>query len=224
MSDLSVVVCLRLDHRSSSEGLEKFKSCIAKCPFVETTLEVTGTFDLIVEGRCGSLAEYMEKVDFLRPQLAEFVTRFETNFVCKRVDQKCSDEGTVALWLPLEGGHKRVEAHLIDKIVAECDYMRVHVGEWNCLVHSTMRRLREKLNGSRFIQLHRSTLVRIEFIDQLIHHDRGWKARLQDGTLVNVAKSHVKGVLGLITEASSTSPQGSVKPRRKSDMPTPTYN
>lgn len=224
MPDLSVVVCLRLDHRSSSEGLEKFKACIAHCRFVETTFEVTGAFDLIVQGRCGSLAEYMEKVDIIRPQLAEFVTRFETNFVCKRVDQKGRDDETAALWLPCEGGHKRVEAHLIDKIVAECDYMRVHVGEWNCLVHSTMRRLREKLNGSRFIQLHRSTLVRIEFIDQLIHHDRGWRARLRDGTLVNVAKSHVKGALALIADDSSTSPQRLAEPEREHELPTPAEN
>ena len=196
MRDLSVVVCLALDRRSSIEGLAKFKACISKCPFVDTTLEVSGSFDLIVEGRCASLEEYTQQLDSLRPQLAEFVARFEANFVGKRIDQ---EEQAVVIWLPCEGGHRQAAAHLIDKIIAEGDYMRVHMAEWSCLVHSTMRALRERLGKSQFIQLHRSTLVRISFIERLLHDQLGWRARLRDQTTVKVGRSHISDALRLIS-------------------------
>lgn len=67
-----------------------------------------------------------------------------------------------------------------------------------CLIHSTIRALKEQLDA-RFIQLHRSWLVRIDFIDRLIHEDRRWIARLCDGSQLPVAKSHVAEVLKLMT-------------------------
>jgi hypothetical protein len=136
MANLSVVVCLALDPRSSADGRAKFKACVSQCRFVDTTWEVAGSFDLIIQGRCASLAEYLERMETLRPQLAEYVTRLEANFVSRRMDRKCADDEAGTLWLPCEDGHKRVDAHLIDKIVAEGDYMRVHMREWSCVVHS----------------------------------------------------------------------------------------
>jgi hypothetical protein len=203
MSDLAVVVCVAFDHRAPADRLATFKNCILNCPLVDTALEVAGTFDLIVQGRCSSLAEYNENMDRIRSQLAEFVTRIETNFVAK-VKQRVREQDEVgALWLPCEGGRKRVEAHLIDKIVAEGDYMRVHVGSWNCLVHHTMRALCEQLSSSHFLKLHRSVLVRTGFIDRLVHDRHRWKARLRDGTHVSIAKSHHKEVLRLLSSESS---------------------
>jgi DNA-binding Lrp family transcriptional regulator len=209
MPDLTVVVCVAFDHRASAERLARFKECICHCPLVDTALEVAGTFDLIVQGRCSSLAEYNENMDRIRGQLAEFVTRIETNFVGKKIERVPEREDIGALWLPCEGGRKRVEAHLIDKVVAEGDYMRVHVGSWNCLVHHTMQRLSEQLGSSNFIKLNRSALVRIGFIDRLVHDERRWKARLCDGTHVGIAKSHVKAMLQMMTGEFSSNGRGS---------------
>ena len=203
MGDLAVIVCLAFDHRAPSDRLAGFKACIYHCPFVEAVMEVSGTFDLIVQGRCSGLAEYTENMDLIRPQVAEFVARIETNFVAKTVEPRKAEEEGEALWLPVDGGRKRVEPHLIDKIVAEGDYMRVHVGTWNCLVHHTMQHLAQQLGRAGFIKLHRSCLVRIGFIDRLVHEGRRWKARLRDGTHVCVAKSHVHQLLRLMTGESS---------------------
>jgi len=202
ISDLAVIVCVAFDHRASADGLGGFKACIAKCPFVDVTTEVTGTFDLIVEGRCASLAEFNEQMDLIRPQIAQFVSRIETNFVSKKVERVRNGDAA-ALWLPFEGGRKRVEAHMIDKIEAEGDYMRIHVADWCCLVHDTMHRLSEQLSDFGFVLLNRSCLVRLEFIDQLTHDDRRWVARLRDGTQVRIAKSHVPEVLRLTDGESS---------------------
>jgi DNA-binding Lrp family transcriptional regulator len=203
MARLNVVVCVAFDHRAPVEGLSKFKKCIIRCPFVDSAMEVTGTFDLIVQGSCGSLTEYTENMELIRPQLARYVSRIDANFIIKKVEGRSTAEAGNALWLPCEGGRRRVDAHLIDKVVAEGDYMRVHVGDWNCLVHHTMQRLSQQLSGWGFIKLHRSWLVRIGFIDRLIHDEHRWLARLRDGTNVTVAKSHVHEVVRLMAGESS---------------------
>jgi hypothetical protein len=203
MTDLAVVVCLSFDHRASPEGLSRFKECIRNCSFVETTLEVSGSFDLIAQGSCASLAEYTQHMELIRDSLAKFVTRIETNFVTRKTERSLDGGDTGALWLPCQGGHKRVEAGLIDKIVAEGDYMRVHVGDWNCLIHSTMQHMCEQLQRRNFIKLHRSLCVSIKFIDRLVHVEQRWQARLRDGTHVNIAKGHVREVLDTIAGESS---------------------
>jgi hypothetical protein len=204
MTRLDVVVCVAFDHRAPVEGLSKFKECIIRCPFVDSAMEVTGTFDLIVQGSCGSLTEYTESMERIRPQLAQYVSRVDANFISKKVETRSAADAEGALWLPCEGGRKQVQAYLIDKIVAEGDYMRVHVGAWNCLVHHTMQRLCAQLHDCGFVRLHRSSLVRIGFIDRLTHDEHRWKVRLCDGTHVTVAKSHVREVLRLIGGESST--------------------
>ena len=219
MTDINIVVCLAFDHRAPADGLQRFKDCIVGCPFVERAMEVCGTFDLIVQGRCGSLAEYTENMEKLRDPVARFVARLETNFVGKMVErtEESTPSSEAALWLPCKDGRKRVECRLIDKIVAEGDYMRVHVADWNSLIHQTMEQLFKQLKGFGFIRLHRSWLVRADFIERLIHHDHRWEARLKDGTHVAVAKSHVRDVLKLISGESSKGEGGSTVQRKPAE-------
>ncbi len=200
MAELNVVVCVAFDHRSNAEGLERFKNCICHCDFVEVAMEVSGTFDMIVQGKIESLSAYTEQMDRIRPQLAEFVTRIETNFVSKKIERHSVVEK--CMWVPCAGGRKRIEIGMIDKVVAEGDYMRLFIHDWHCLIHSTIHALKDQLDA-RYIQLHRSSIVRIDFIDRLLHRDRRWIARLRDGSQQPVAKSHVSEVLDLMAHESS---------------------
>ena len=200
MADLNVVVCVAFDHRADAEGLGRFKECISRCDFVEVVMEVSGTFDMIVQGKVASLAVYTEEMDRIRPQLAAFVTRIETNFVGKKIERQ--PEAEKIIWVPCEGGRKRIDIGMIDKVIAEGDYMRLFIQDWHCLIRSTIRDLREQLDA-RFIQLHRSSLVRIDFIDRLMYHEHRWTARLRDGSNQAVAKSHVSAVLDLMAHGSS---------------------
>jgi DNA-binding LytR/AlgR family response regulator len=159
-------------------------------------MEVSGTFDMIVQGKIGTLSAYTEQMDRIRPQLAQFVSRLEANFVGRKIDRSVTAEKCI--WVPCIGGRRRIELGMIDKVGAEGDYMRLFIKDWHCLVHSTIRALKSQLD-TRFIQLHRSWLVRIDFIDRLMHEDRRWVARLCDGSLLPVAKSHVAEVLKLMT-------------------------
>lgn len=204
MTHLVVIACIAFDHRAPADGLKRFKACITQCPQVERTMEVCGTFDLIVQGRCSDLADYTKGMESLAKPLAQYVSRIETSFVARTVDRPAQAEETGALWLPCRDGRRRVEYRRIDKIVAEGDYMRVHVGAWSGLIHETMGRLKEEMAGAGFVQLHRSWLVRIAFIDKLIHDQKRWIARLLDGTEVAVAKSHTQDVLRIVAGESSS--------------------
>ncbi|NJC04931.1 DNA-binding Lrp family transcriptional regulator [Sphingomonas kaistensis] len=214
MTELVVIACIAFDHRAPADGLQRFKACLLQCPQVERAMEVCGTYDLIVQGRCCDVADYNRNMERLRQPMAQFIARIETSFVARMMDRPAaSEENGGALWLPCGDGRRRVEHRLIDKIMAEGDYMRVHVGDWTCLVHDTMAHLSRELAGSGFVQLHRSVLVRITFIDRLVHDQRRWIARLLDGSEVGVAKSHTHDVLAIMAGESSMSDALSAKAR-----------
>ncbi len=202
MHDLTVIVCLAFDRKASVEGLRDFKTCIFQCEFVETAMEVSGTYDLIVQARLSSFEQYTEEMERISPHLQKFTTRVDANFVGRKLDRRHSNGR--ALWLPVPDGRKRVSANLIDKIVAQGDYMEVHVGDWSCLVHDTIKHLCEDLDSEQFIQLHRSVVVRCDFIERLLHQNRRWIAKLRDGSQQRVAKSHVADVLRLMGSDSPT--------------------
>lgn len=202
MTDLPVVVCVALDHRADTDGLRNFKKCIVECDLVEAVMECSGTFDLIVQLRCESFAEYTARMDSVADQVRLYVKRMEANFVSRTVDCGCSSDDTRVMWVPCDGGKKRIEVGKIDKVLAEGDYMSVHIGSWHCLVHDTMHHFYETL-GDRFILLHRSALVRVDFIERALHSERHWTVRLCDGTHQRVAKSHVADVLRLMSLDSS---------------------
>lgn len=202
MADLSVIVCVALDHRADTDGLRNFKKCIAECDMVEEVMECSGAFDLIVQVGCESFADYTARLDGIADKIRLYVSRMEANFVSKAVHCGGSSGDTRVMWVPCEGGKKRIDVSKIDKVIAEGDYMDVHVGTWHCLVHGTMRHFQESL-GDSFILLHRSALVRANFIERALHSDRHWTVRLFDGTYQRVAKSHVAEVIRLISLDSS---------------------
>ncbi|MEO5774634.1 MAG: LytTR family transcriptional regulator DNA-binding domain-containing protein [Sphingomicrobium sp.] len=208
MPDLAVVVCIAFDHRAPTEGLRKFKACLFKSAFVETAMEVSGSFDLIVHARLASLTAYTEQIDRIAGAIRRYVRRYESNFVSREIACKTRDERRI--WVPCRDGRKSIDVCMIDKVAAEGDYMRLYVGDWHCLLHETIGKLHRRL-GDQFIRLHRSALVRTDFIERLIHEDRRWIARLRDGSQQIVAKSHVPDVISLISFNSATHRSHSLK-------------
>lgn len=213
MDEVTVIVCVAFDHRAPPDELTAFKNCIFACRSVDSATEVTGAYDLIVRGRCENLSDFHQRFEALRPQIARLVARLDTNFVSseRQCRARCANERFV--WLPCEGGHKRVDSSLIDKVIAEGDYMRVHVDGWDCLIHQTLRSLRDGLDAGDFVQLNRSALVRIAFIDRFVHGERRWTAFLRDGSTLPVAKSHIGEVNRLIRTESPTPRPASSKSR-----------
>lgn len=85
-------------------------------------------------------------------------------------------------WASDLSGLVRIAARDIDRVTAERDYMRLHVGKRSWLIHHSMTALEEGLNPELFVRLHRSAIVRRDFITGFSRNVSGrWIARLADG-------------------------------------------
>jgi two-component system response regulator AlgR len=86
-------------------------------------------------------------------------------------------------WASDLSGLVRIAAQDVDRVSAERDYMRLHVGRRSWLIHHSMAALEEGLNPDLFVRLHRSAIVRRDFITGFSRNQSGrWIARLADGT------------------------------------------
>lgn len=95
-------------------------------------------------------------------------------------------------WVPYKSELRRIVATEIDRVEAERDYMRLHVGSISYLLHQTITGLEERLNPEEFIRLHRSHLVRRDWIASLRHDGGGvWMACLKCGTEIRIGRTHL---------------------------------
>ena len=86
-------------------------------------------------------------------------------------------------WASDLSGLVRIRAIDIDRVSAERDYMRLHVGQRSWLIHHSMAALEEGLDPVVFVRIHRSAIVRRDFIGGFQRNASGrWIARLCDGT------------------------------------------
>jgi len=80
-------------------------------------------------------------------------------------------------------GLVRIAASDVDRVSAERDYMRLHVGKRSWLIHHSMNSLEDGLDSELFVRLHRSAIVRRDFITGFTRNASGrWIARLGDGS------------------------------------------
>jgi two-component system LytT family response regulator len=79
----------------------------------------------------------------------------------------------------------------IDWIEADDDLVRIHTGK-NVHAHrSTLTHLEERLPGSKFLRIHRSTLVNVDRIREIQPWFQGdWVLILNDGTRLHSGKSY----------------------------------
>ena len=86
-------------------------------------------------------------------------------------------------WASDLSGLVRIASKDVDRVSAERDYMRLHVGRRSWLIHHSMAALEEGLDPELFVRLHRSAIVRKDFIAGFTRNPSGrWIARLSDGT------------------------------------------
>jgi two-component system response regulator AlgR len=98
-------------------------------------------------------------------------------------------------WVPDHSGLVRIAASNIERITAERDYMRLHVGQRSWLIHRTIAKLEEDLDPALFIRVHRSVMLRRDTIIGLYRDDAGhWTARLKDGGEQRIGRSYIDQV------------------------------
>jgi two-component system, LytTR family, response regulator len=87
-----------------------------------------------------------------------------------------------------------VEIAEIEWLEASGNYVTLHVGNGGKhLVHETMARLETRLDPARFLRIHRSTIVRIDRIKELLPHFNGeFVVVLKDNMRLKLSRSYVE--------------------------------
>lgn len=98
-------------------------------------------------------------------------------------------------WVPHRSELLRIAAADVHRIDAERDYVRLHVGDTSHLLLETIGSLEERLDPANFIRVHRSTILRRDFITGLRHEGLGvWSAEIVRGEPVRIGRTHLKAV------------------------------
>ncbi|URD62258.1 LytTR family DNA-binding domain-containing protein [Sphingomonas sp. KRR8] len=111
--------------------------------------------------------------------------------------QEAADRGRYLeeFWASDLSGLVRIAVKDIDRVSAERDYMRLHVGPRSWLIHHSMAALEDGLDPELFVRLHRSAIVRRDFITGFLRNPSGrWIARLADGTEQAVGRLYADSV------------------------------
>lgn len=98
-------------------------------------------------------------------------------------------------WVPHRSELLRIGVEEVDRIDAERDYVRLHMGERSLLLLQTVASLEARLDPARFIRLHRSAILRRDRIAGLRHDGLGvWSAELVDGSTVRIGRTYLPRV------------------------------
>jgi two-component system LytT family response regulator len=103
------------------------------------------------------------------------------------------DPGTRIRRFPVRKGNEFtfVAAEEVDWVEGLGDYAGLHVGPRTHLIRESLTSLEERLDGSQFVRIHRSTIVQVERIlrlDPVTNRDA--ILTLLDGTTLRVSRTH----------------------------------
>lgn len=138
----------------------------------------------------------------LKPVAQERLAKAVARVIERRRDPAGEEEASdhaQEFWVPHRSEMIRIAAQDIDRIEAERDYMRLHVGARSFLLHQTITELERRLDPEQFIRLHRSTIVRRERITRLSHDGMGvWHAVLADEERIRIGRTYLPAARALI--------------------------
>lgn len=92
----------------------------------------------------------------------------------------------------------------VDWLEASGNYVMIHAGREKHLMRDTLRALEERLDPARFVRLHRSAIVNIERLRELLPWSRGEQvAVLRDGTQLTVGRAFRDRLLAVMNGAAT---------------------
>ena len=141
----------------------------------------------------------LDAVDYvLKPVTPERLERAIARAIARRGERQGSGGKWLSeFWVPSRSELLRVAAADVDRIDAERDYVRLHVGlkeggTRSYLLLQTVSGLEARLDPDAFIRLHRSTILRRNRIAGLRHDGLGvWSAELEDGSTVRIGRTYL---------------------------------
>jgi two-component system LytT family response regulator len=87
----------------------------------------------------------------------------------------------------------------IDWLEASGNYVMIHAGREKHLMRDTLRALEERLDPARFVRLHRSAIVNVERLRELLPWSRGEQvAVLSDGTQLTIGRAFRERLLAVM--------------------------
>ncbi|MGX7896182.1 LytR/AlgR family response regulator transcription factor [Tsuneonella sp. HG222] len=176
------------------DGLEVARQ-IAEAGNPPAVIFVTAHEDFAVE------AFDLDAVDYvLKPVAADRLERAVSRAVARGGSRRRGESQWLQeFWVPHRSELLRIEAAQVDRIDAERDYVRLHVGSGDgarsYLLLQTIAGLEEKLDPDEFIRIHRSTILRREAIRGLKHEGLGvWAAELESGQTLRIGRTYLRRV------------------------------
>ena len=142
----------------------------------------------------------LEAIDYvLKPVASDRLERAIERALARRGENGGAEESDSQwlgeFWVPHRSELLRIEADQVSRIDAERDYVRLHVGDTSYLLLQTIAGLEEKLDPEKFIRIHRSTILRRDYIRGLKHEGLGvWCAELEDGEALRIGRTYLKRV------------------------------
>jgi two-component system response regulator AlgR len=169
---------------------------LARQPNPPALIFVTAHEDFAVE------AFDLEAVDYvLKPVDTGRLGRAVARAIARRGQAAAKGTGWLEeFWVPRGSELLRVEAAQVERIDAERDYVRLHVGSGDGQRHSylllqTIAGLEARLDPGRFIRIHRSTILRRDCIRGLRHEGLGvWSAELAEGETLRIGRTYLHKV------------------------------
>ncbi|MET0251297.1 MAG: LytTR family DNA-binding domain-containing protein [Novosphingobium sp.] len=111
------------------------------------------------------------------------------------------ESGWIAeFWVPHRSELLRIAAADVERIDAERDYVRLHLGSRSYLLLQTIAGLEARLDPARFLRVHRSVILRRDRIAGLRHDGLGaWSVEIVGGGQVRIGRTYlprVKAIAG----------------------------
>lgn len=129
----------------------------------------------------------------LKPVTPERLERSVARAIARRSTRARGEPQWLSeFWVPYRSELLRIAAADVERIDAERDYVRLHVGGRSYLLLQTVSGLEARLDPRSFIRLHRSTILRRDRITGLRHDGLGvWSAELDDGSMVRIGRTYL---------------------------------
>jgi len=103
--------------------------------------------------------------------------------------------------IPVKLGNRTIllESENIKYICASGSYAEIYTDENKYLIRESLNNLIELLGKKNFFKIHRSAIVNINFIKEIVHSEYSeLDVRMKDNKLIRVSKSNKKGLLLLL--------------------------
>lgn len=143
----------------------------------------------------------LHAVDFLlkpvkQALLSEAVERVSERLKIATKDDVPEAPDEAYLWVKEVEGSVQVRCSDIDYIIAEQDYMRLCLSSRSFLIYGTMQSLVKLLPKGMFIRIHRSTMVRLDYIKEIRRIGRRKFVVLKNGTDLTIGGSYLDKISG----------------------------